>query len=214
MRIFNRFALILAIALIFTQTVLAKSLTEEKTTEATFYPHSEATDAEYQEGAEYCSEKGYMIGTGKGFDVDSAATRAQLVQCIYAREGKPSTEGVKTRFNDVPEGKWYSNAIKWATANNLISGYGNGKFGPSENVTREEVATVLYKYAEYKGYSLDVLAAASESFASEWAEKQVFWALGYSVLDGTTRGVAEQGVCTRGMLAAGMKAFDENVACI
>jgi len=177
----------------------------------TSYPASEEATARYEQGAEYCMEKGYMVGTGKDFDIDELVTRAQIVQTLYAKEGKPSTEKIQNNFTDVPEGKWYSEAVNWAASQELVAGYGNGKFGPSDILTREQVAVILYKYAEYKDLNLDIRVAVSDGNTHSWAEKQVNWALGNGVLSGTSRGIAPRGACTRGMLAAAWQAFDENV---
>ena len=73
-----------------------------------------------------------------------------IVTILHRIEGTPAATG--TAFTDVPTGQWYSDAVSWASANGIVGGYGNGRFGPSDPITREQMAAILNRYSTYKGY--------------------------------------------------------------
>ncbi|MBR3424146.1 MAG: S-layer homology domain-containing protein, partial [Clostridia bacterium] len=106
-----------------------------------------------RDAVEYVSEKGYMQGVGGGrFDPGGAMTRAMVVTVLWRIEGKP--EAGKCSFSDVPSGQWYSEPVAWAEATGVVTGVGGGKFDPNGKITREQLATILYRYCNYK--KLDV----------------------------------------------------------
>ena len=88
-----------------------------------------------------------MSGVGENtFSPNANLSRAMLAQILYNLAGRPAATGASD-FNDVAEGMWYTNAIAWAAENGVVSGLGNGKFGPNDNITREQLAVMLYRYA-------------------------------------------------------------------
>ena len=108
---------------------------------------------------EFVYDNNIMAGKGKTsegkiiFDPNNFVTRTEFVQILYNMEGKPGDIAYETAFTDVPEGKWYTNAVLWAFRNGIASGKGNA-FDVSGKITREEVATILYQCAtNYKKYN-------------------------------------------------------------
>ncbi len=113
----------------------------------------------------FVNKNGLMLGTSATeFSPDMAITRGMVVTILYRMAESPDTNGTDNQFSDVAEGKYYANAVKWAVANGIVSGYGDGKFGPEDNITREQLSAILIRYAnfskatinetrEYKGFS-------------------------------------------------------------
>ena len=99
-----------------------------------------------------------MQGTGKGFEPESKMTRAMLVTVLY-RMANTQEKVRGTSFSDVPSGQWYSDAILWAEENNIVSGVSEDKFAPDEDVTREQMALIIYRYAKMQG--IDVTDASN-----------------------------------------------------
>ena len=111
------------------------------------------------------------------FAPDAPMTRAMIVTVLHRMEGEPFTDysGV---FNDVPFGEWYTDGIEWAASCGIVLGYGNGMFGTQDNVTREQLVTILHRYADYKGYGLfsDYVYIIDADMISDYAIEPVFWA--------------------------------------
>ena len=164
----------------------------------------------------YAYHNGLMSGTsGNTFSPDNTLTRAMIVQVLYAMEGAPAAG--QSAFTDVPENAWYADAVNWAAENGIASGYGNGLFGPEDNVTREQVATILYGYARAKGYGItdtaSLAAFTDASSISAYAVDAMSWAVGAGLISGMGDGiVAPQGNATRAQFAAMLLNFCENVA--
>ena len=105
----------------------------------------------YHDGVYWALEKGVMNGTGENtFEPLAATTRAMIVTMLWRMEGSPKVDDAVT-FKDVPEGKWYTDAIHWASANDIINGYDERSFGTNDSVTREQLATVVYRSIKIKG---------------------------------------------------------------
>ena len=154
----------------------------------------------YHDGVHYCLENGLMRGVSGGkFLPDGSTTRAQLVTILWRLEGSPKTTGA-VRFNDTPGGAWYTEAVRWAADCGVVKGYDNGCFGPNDAVTREQMAAILYRYAQHKGYDVsagndtNILSFADAMTVSEYAIPAMQWACG----SGMVRGIAQKG----GMLLA------------
>jgi len=138
----------------------------------------------------YTYDNKLMNGTSDTlFSPSSNLTRAMLVTLLYRYEGEPAVTA-SNPFSDVQSGQWYTNAIIWASENKIVNGYGDGKFGPNDNVTREQVAAVLYRYADWK--KLDVsktnaLTSYTDSAEiSSWALDAMKWANAEGLMSGRT----------------------------
>lgn len=183
-------------------------------------PSEKFTDVDqdkwYHEGVDYAIKNGLMEGVGGNlFAPDATTTRAQLVTILYRLEGKPAvTKDIP--FADVPAGQWYSNAINWAAANGIVDGYGNGKFGSDDTITREQMAAILYRYASYKGYSVSDLANLTgytdAASVSEWASTAMRWAVAEGLIEGTSATtLSPSGDSTRAQVATILMRFCEGV---
>lgn len=174
------------------------------------------TAAWYHEGVDYAIKNGLMEGVGSNlFAPDATTTRAMVVTILYRLDGEPAvTKDIP--FADVPAGQWYSNAINWAAANGIVDGYGNGKFGPDDTITREQMAAILYHYASYKGYSVSDLANLTgytdAASVSEWAATAMRWAVAEGLIEGTSATtLSPSGDSTRAQVATILMRFCEGV---
>ena len=173
----------------------------------------------------YVYDNGLMAGKGSDkygdvkFDPSSPITREEFVQVLYNAENKPSVS-ISNRFPDVANSGWYKNAVLWANANNIANGQGDGKFGVGKNITRQDLAMMLYKYASFKGYSLDAYAGEIYKYAdgnkvSGYAQTAMDWAVTNGVLSGkgtsgrpiSTFKLDPAGTATRAECAAMLKNF-------
>ena len=156
----------------------------------------------YHDGVHYCVEKGLMHGiSADKFLPDGSVTRAQLAAILWRLEGSPKTTGA-VRFGDTAGGAWYTEAVRWAAGCGVVKGYDNGCFGPNDAVTREQMAAILYRYAQHNGYDVsagkdtNILSFNDAFTVSEYAIPAMQWACG----SGMVRGIAQKG----GMLLAPM----------
>lgn len=174
-------------------------------------------EAWYKNAVGYVFENGLMSGTSSTtFSPDITTSRGMIVTTLYRLAQSPSASGSST-FLDVEDGQWYSDAIVWASANNIVSGYGNGMFGPDDPVTREQMATILYRYAQFKGYpttsSTDLSKYTDLELLSTWAQEPMKWANVFGIITGTTATTLNpQGNATRAEMAAMLMRFCENIA--
>ena len=154
----------------------------------------------YHDGVHYCIENGLMQGvSATSFLPNGSTTRAQLVTILWRLEGSPETAGAAS-FSDVADGAWYAQAVRWAADSGVVKGYENGSFGPDDAVTREQMVTILYRYAQYKGYDVSVgedtniLSFNDALTVRGYAIPAMQWACG----SGLVTGIAQD----RGMLLA------------
>ena len=152
-----------------------------------------APTAWYHDGVHYCVEKSLMHGiSADKFLPDGSVTRAQLVTILWRLEGSPETTGA-VRFNDTAGGAWYTEAVRWAVGCGVVKGYDNGCFGPNDAVTREQMAAILYRYAQHKGYDVSAgkdtnILSFDDAFAvSEYAIPAMQWACGSGMVHGIAR---------------------------
>ena len=170
----------------------------------------------FYDAVAYAYENSLMAGTsGTTFSPDLTTTRAMIVTILYRLEDTPIVSG-GSDFTDVEIGQWYSDAIAWAAANNIVGGYGKGLFGPDDPITREQLAAILYRYAQYKSYdttaSADLSRYTDLGQLSEWAQEAVAWANSEGIISGTSAvTLAPKDSATRAQATAMMMRFCENI---
>ena len=139
---------------------------------------------------EYVYYNKLMNGEGNNkFNPQGKCTRAMIVTILYRMEGSPK-HGTNNPFNDVRSGQWYTDAVIWAAENNIVNGVGGGKFNPDGKVTREELATILCRFAKAKGLYSEEDCAMLAGFAdygkvSGWAQESMSWAVGVGLVGGS-----------------------------
>ena len=157
-----------------------------------------------------------MNGTGNNsFQPGINLSRSMIATILWRLEGSP--DGNPTRFTDVPNGQWYTEAVNWAAANDLVNGYGNSTFGPEDDITREQMAAILYRYAQFKGYDCtvqgDLSRFADGGQTSDWARDAVVWAVDKGLLTGKGGGLLDpKGTATRAEVATILMRFVENIS--
>lgn len=181
-------------------------------------PPVEYTDVpktEWYAGAvQYAVQNGLMNGVGDGrFDPEGAMTRAMLVTVLWRYEGEPQ-EGTHT-FSDVPNNQWYTDVVAWAAANRIVGGIGNGKFDPEGNITREQMATILYRYAEKKGPDTskrgDLGGFPDGGKVQSWAKEAMQWVVAEGIINGSDGKLLPQGNATRAQVATILMRYIENI---
>lgn len=156
----------------------------------------------YYDAIEYAYNKKFISGTSATtFSPEMKLTRGMLVTILHNIEGKPYVQG-KCKFPDVQDTQeYYYSAIKWASANNIVSGYSTGNFGPDDLITREQLAVILWKYSQYKGTYKNVTADYSKfsdsQNISDFAQKGMNWAVGAGVITGSQGKLLPQGSASR-----------------
>jgi len=164
----------------------------------------------------YVYAKGIMRGTSETtFEPRETLSRAMLVTMLYRLEKEPKADS-KNIFTDVKKGMWYSDAICWAASNGIVNGYGEGIFAPNDSITREQMATILYRYAQYKNYDVsktgDLTVFGDKKEISEWALGALKWANGEKLINGRTRtGIVPAGNTTRAEAAVMLTRFMKNI---
>ena len=176
-----------------------------------------ASGAWYAEYITYVTENALMNGYDDGrFGPNDQTTRAQIVTVLYRLEGEPATRSSNS-FSDVSSGgQYYSSAVAWAAINDIVNGYEDGRFGPNDNVTREQIAAILYRYATYKGYDTEnagsIANFSDAAKVSSWANTAISWAVGEELMNGDNGALRPQGNATRAEIAALLMRFCENIA--
>lgn len=174
-------------------------------------PYSDVAEGDWFYGAAlYAYGRGLMTGVSEAeFQPGGLVTRATAAAVLYRLEGAPSSPGGGGVFSDVPAGQWYTDAVAWCSRAGLAGGYGDGRFGPGDPVTREQLAAMLYRYAGYKGWDVsagensNILSFADAFGVSEWAVPALQWACGAGLVSGKDGGRLDpQGTATRAELAA------------
>lgn len=145
------------------------------------------------------------------FAPDATATRAMVVQILYRMSGEPAVS-YGSSFTDVASNAWYADAIAWAARNNIVNGTGAATFDPNAPVTREQFATMLYRYARYRGFNTsltaNILSYYDVNQVSEYAFEALQWACAEGIVNGTSTGyLTPQGNATRAQLAAMLMRF-------
>ena len=159
-------------------------------------------------------ENGLMLGTSKTlFSPHGTATRGMMATILWRMEGSPVPKG-KNSYTDVEAGKWYADAITWTAENSIFAGYGKDKFGPDDPITREQLAAIFYRYADYKGYDLTVKGNLDKfkdaDKITDYAKTAMQWAVGSGLVKGKSGNLLDpQGTATRAEIAAMLHRFIE-----
>lgn len=163
--------------------------------------------------------QGLMTGmTANTFEPGTNLSRGMIAQILYSLEGKPTVKG--NAFSDVAANQWYANAVNWAYQNEIVAGYNGGKFGPEDPVTREQLALILFKYAQYKEYPVaangDLSDFADRANVSEWAENALIWAVDQEIMSGSNNNgiitLDAKSTATRAQVAVMVDKFLETYA--
>ena len=180
------------------------------------------------EGLDYCIYHGYIAGTSAStVSPNGVCTRAQLVSILYRVQGEPTTvkgyelSKLRAPFDDVPRGQWYTDAIWWAKLTGVVSGTSATTFDPEGEITREQLAVILYNYT--KQFAPGSLTATGSlagfpdaASVSSWARTEMAWAVGNGLISGTGSGsvayLTPQGSATRAQVAAILMRFEQAMA--
>ena len=173
----------------------------------------------YHDGVHWALENGIMSGYGNGkFGPNDTASRAMMAQILWNLEGRPDSD-YTLGFTDVSAGMWYVEAIRWATAETIMDGYGNGVFGPSDAMTREQLVTIMYRYAKKKGINVsagedtNILSYDDAFDVSEWAIPAMQWAVGSGLITGRTNTTLNpKNTATRAEIATIIMRYCEEIA--
>ena len=175
-----------------------------------------ADSAWYADAVNYVTEKGMMNGTGnETFSPNGETTRAMVVTILYRLEGSP--EVGESSYHDVQKTAWYAKAVAWAEENGIVNGTGSGTFSPEQPVTRQQLAAILYRYAQYKGFDVsqvgDLSGYSDQGKIQSYARDAMQWACGAKLIqgvDGST--LSPAGTATRAQVAAILQRLCETAA--
>ena len=149
-----------------------------------FEDYTDCPDAWYHEAVDFAVANELMYGTGIGkFEPNGAMTRAMMVTVLYRMAGSPAVSGPSS-FTDVPENEWYSDAIAWAQDNGIVLGVLADKFAPNDYVTREQIATILWRYEGKPEATADLEAFKDADMISEYAVEAMTWAVSEGIFNG------------------------------
>ena len=171
----------------------------------------------FYDAVAHAYENGLMDGVGGNrFAPNSATTRAQLVTILYRLEGQPAVSG-DLPFTDVEAGTWYTNAVGWAAQNGIVNGVGDDTFAPGNDLTREQLVTILYRYAESKGYdvsaSADLAGYPDGEEIQAYAREAMAWAVAENIIQGMEDDTLKPaGNASRAQIATILMRFCEGVA--
>ncbi|MGM9565484.1 S-layer homology domain-containing protein [Evtepia sp.] len=162
-------------------------------------------------------DQGLMTGTKETqFSPKKPLNRAMLATILYRMEGSPAVTG-ENPYTDVAAGTWYTDAVLWASEQGIVNGYGNGKFGPLNNITREQLAAMLLRYSDYKKYNTDaqndLASYADADDISAWALEALRWANAQGLVTGRTETtLVPQGDTTRAETATILMRYLDTIA--
>lgn len=191
---------------------------EDETVKANFA--DVAADAWYADAVQYVYENGMMSGTSETtFSPDLTTTRGMIVTILYRLEGSPdlSNENLGYPYADVDANAYYADAVYWARQNGIVSGMSAEQFAPNNAITREQMAAILYRYAQFKGYDVSAKADLSvytdAAQVSTYATDAMAWANGAQLITGTSQAtLTPAGNATRAQVATILMRFCENIA--
>ncbi len=166
-----------------------------------------APDTWYFDAVRYAYENSLMVGTSPtAFSPNGMTTRAQIVTILWRLVDSPAGEA-PVDFADVDPAAWYGEAVRWAAGQGIVGGYGNGSFGPNDPVTREQLAAILYRFAQHMGYDTEGQADLSGftdlAQVSTYAREAMAWCVDAGLLSGTSpTTLSPRGQATRAQTAA------------
>ncbi len=166
----------------------------------------------YYEYAAYAYDRGLFKGvTDSTFDPKGAVTRGMLTTVLYRQAGQPGYDPGEEKMDDVATGAWYERSVAWAASLGIVDGMGDGTFQPNQNVTREQVAVMVYRYTKNSlGWDVSEKGSLTKfsdrKKVSDWATEGLTWAVGAGILNGKDDGTLDpQGTATRAEIAAIMQ---------
>lgn len=180
-------------------------------------PFTDVREADwFYDDVVYAYENGLFSGTSDTtFSPNASMTRAMLVTVLYRLEGQPTVSG-RSGFSDVKLNSYYEDAVTWAADNGIVNGTGATTFSPNTNVTREQMAAILYRYAQYKQYGTTASAGlngfSDAAKVSAYAKAPLSWAFAEKLVNGSEGRLLPTGNATRAQVAAILHRFVENVA--
>ena len=184
----------------------AETADEEKAPEAlptnVYLPFVDTANHWALDSIGYVYQKGLMSGTGAyNFQPNISMSRAMFVTVLHRLEGTPASTGVNVYSDVVPNG-WYTDAVTWATSAGIVNGTGEGKFSPNASISREEMATMMMRYAKYKNCdtasTTDLAGYADANQIHDWAYRAMDWANSTGMITGRTAfTLVPQGTATR-----------------
>ena len=180
-------------------------------------PFTDVTEGDwFYDAVRYAYETGLMDGVGDSlFAPNSQTTRAQLVTILHRLAGEPEPGG-DSGFSDVAAGTWYTDAVAWAAENGIVNGTTDATFAPGEDITREQLVTVLYRYAESKGYdvsaSADLSGYPDAGQVQDYAQPAMAWAVAEGIVEGVDGTLNPAGNASRAQIATILMRFCEGVA--
>ena len=164
--------------------------------------------------AMFVYKNGLMLGTSKTlFSPHGTVTRGMMATILWRMEGSLAPK-CENSFTDVEAGRWYADAITWATENGIFAGYSKDKFGPDDPITREQLTAIFYRYADYKGYKLTVTGNLDKfedaDKITDYAKMVMQWAVGNGLIKGKSENLLDpQGTATRAEISAMLHRFIE-----
>lgn len=166
----------------------------------------------YYNAVQSLAEKGIMTGlNSEEFGPQEIASRAEFATILYRMENQPSVN-YHSVFSDVADGQYYSKAVVWANQEGIIKGYGNGKFGPSDQMTREQLVTMMHRYAMYKNYDMeegDFSEFPDRENVTDFAKEAMSWSVAVGLIKGDQGKLNPQGSLNRAVTATVVERFLE-----
>ena len=166
----------------------------------------------YHDSVRFMHGRGLMNGTSATlFNPNMTITRGMVVTILHRMAGSPNVAGSDNPFSDVADGAWYAAAVKWASENDIVSGYGDGRFGPNDPITREQMAAILCRYAGFAGINtsdgVDLSPFTDAGSVSAYAAQPMGWAVASGIIQGSNNKLDPKNSATRAQVAVIFERF-------